>query len=129
MSSGNRFKRKLPTNEPFIGPDGTLIFQHPTIPNYYENSDKPELKSNPYANIMYYPHYDPYYTGRGVPIPPGAVPPQDMKKSFNSIKREKRIKQKISSDIQTDGSPDRDVNDTVSTSKYVYPNLMKTPTK
>lgn len=53
MSTSNKFKRKLPTNEPFIGPDGTLIFQHPTIPNYYENSDKPELKSNPYANIMY----------------------------------------------------------------------------
>lgn len=83
----------MPTNEPFIGPDGTLIFQHPTIPNYYENSDKPELKANPYSNIMYYPHYDPYYTANGVPVPPGTVPPQDpMRKSMNSIKREKRIK-------------------------------------
>ena len=99
MSMGNRFKRNKPTNEPFIGPDGTLIFQHPTIPNYYENSDKPELKSNPYANIMYYPHYDPYYTGTAAPIPPGAPivqPPIDATKSFNTIKREKQLKQKMS---------------------------------
>ena len=87
----NRFDgKKITRPEPFVGPDGTLIFQHPTIPNYYENSDKPELKGNPYSNIMYYPHYDPYMTGRVVPVHPGVAPNEPAK--TNSIKREKRMK-------------------------------------
>lgn len=83
ISNANKFKKKQTSNEPFIGPDGTLIFQHPTIPNYYENSDKPELKPNPYSNIMYYPHYDPYFYNRGMPYPPAAAPPHEVTKSPN----------------------------------------------
>lgn len=96
-TSQNRFNRKTTSNEPFVGPDGTLIFQHPTIPNYYENSDQPQLKGNPYSNIMWNPHYhDPYYYNKGLPIAPGvpgAVPYEKWK--GNSIKREKRIMAKL----------------------------------
>jgi len=88
ISGSNKFKKKQTSFEPFVGPDGTLIFQHPTIPNYYENSDKPEIKPNPYSNIMYYPHYDPYYYNRGMPYPPGAVPPHEQSKLSGSAKRE-----------------------------------------
>ena len=122
-TSQNRFNRKTTSNEPFVGPDGTLIFQHPTIPNYYENSDQPQLKGNPYSNIMWNPHYhDPYYYNKGVPIVPGAVPFEKWK--GNSIKREKRIMAKLT-DSQEPGSPMyRGVDSDVQGSpRYVYPSI------
>ena len=44
--------------------DGTLIFKHPTIRNYYDKTDKPELKDNPY-NTMMNPYYMQGYPGWG----------------------------------------------------------------
>lgn len=49
--------------------DGTLIFKHPTIRNYYEKTDKPELKDNPYNTMMnpYYMQGHPGWGPYGVP--------------------------------------------------------------
>jgi hypothetical protein len=43
---------------------------------------------------MFYPHYDPYFQGRGMPYPPG-VPPSELKNKMTKITREKQIKQKM----------------------------------
>lgn len=119
-TSVSRFNRKTTSNEPFIGPDGTLIFQHPTIPNYYENSDQPQLKGNPYSNIMWNPHYhDPYY--KGVPIVPGAVP-LDMRKG-NSIKREKRIMAKLTDSAEASSPVPRFAENELASPGRIYPNL------
>ena len=37
---------------PLLAEDGTLVFQHPTVRNYYDTDDRPEMKSNPYGPIM-----------------------------------------------------------------------------
>ena len=81
---------------------------------------------------MYYPHYDPLFTGA---YPLAGVHP-DGKKLGNSIKREKRIKQKMSDGMEANESspglsPNRGgINEShISGSKYVYPNLTKSPKK
>lgn len=55
--------------------DGTLIFKHPTIRNYYDKTDKPELKDNPYNTMMnpYYNYGHPGWGPYGGLLPPGAA--------------------------------------------------------
>ena len=65
-STRNNFSKKSVKDAPLIASDGTLIFKHPTIRNYYEKNDKPELKDNPYNTMM-----NPYYWGNGYPGPYG----------------------------------------------------------
>ena len=77
---------------------------------------------------MYYPHYDPYFYNRGMPYPPAAAPPHEVSKSPNQIKRESKIKQKIADANDGQKSPSL-VESDAGSSKYVYPNLTKSPTR
>ena len=43
---------------PLLAEDGTLVFQHPTVRNYYDTDDRPEMKRNPYGPIMSPWHYN-----------------------------------------------------------------------
>ena len=124
ISASNKFKKKPVSFEPFVGPDGTLIFQHPTVPNYYENSDKPELKPNPYSNIMYYPHYDPYFYNNGIPYPPGAVPPHEQSKMSSQTK----TKQKNTDLSETGNAPSIQESE-ADQSKYIYASLNKSQSR
>ena len=64
--SKKNFKPTKPTDAPLVANDGTLIFQHPTIRNYFDKTDKPELKDNPY-NTMMNPFFGHGYGGYGYP--------------------------------------------------------------
>ena len=50
------FTKSKIKDAPLVANDGTLIFKHPTVRNYYDKTDKPELKDNPYNTMM-----NPYY--------------------------------------------------------------------
>ena len=61
------FKKMKSKDTALIADDGTLIFKHPTVPNYYEKEDKPQIKANSYLTMMH-PGYqqwfaDPRYAG------------------------------------------------------------------
>lgn len=119
-----RFKKRTASKEPLFGPDGTMIFQHPTVPNYYENRDVPELKGNPFANMMYYnPVYDPCH--------PASMSPE-ITKQFTSAKRKNKIT-RISQDYNHDiYASNTSINidklksaASKTESKYVYPDISK----